>query len=248
MAPAAHTANGLVITRNDWSVPRVFGLEEDAPLWADLRSRAADSRGGIMVGPFPSGSIRAIQTPSAIPYGELPPLPEGVVEQVSDDAVLTRLDFVCDLDDPRGGRALVVRELVWARLWQRLRAETAWSYTPSAITLGGRLFVDAEVLPGAEEAAIAAIRQEISALATAPLTGDELQIGRRRASVVASSGLALQRQWPSLIFGPRHVRGAHDLSTLPGYVSVVDADDVHDALATCKVGDGWLVTRPRPAP
>ncbi len=175
---------------------------------------------------------------------QVPPVEPGVQWEVSPDASLATLTWTCPVPPASGAAAAVLTPLLAERAYQRLREHTAWSYAPDAYTMGNRILLEAEVAPQAARRALERLQLDVEELAAGGLAAGELLVARRRASVAASTALALLSDWPSLALAPSGPRTPDDLRALPLRVVDVSAQDV-SALAThCRDTSAWHVIRP----
>lgn len=154
-------------------------------------------------------------------------------------AAATEIAWRCPIgvDEPT---ARVLGELVQARVFAALRADTGWSYGPYAgveLALGWpTLSVGATVPHDRVPAALAAIEGAIAELAAGSVAPDALV--RAREAWLWSNAPAAAEAGPllDLAFGPEGMRSAAELRAWPADIRAVTAASVATTLAMCPAG------------
>jgi zinc protease len=134
--------------------------------------------------------------------------------------------------------ARVLGELVQERIFASLRADTGWSYGPSAgVQLAGgwpTLWIGATVPTADVAAALVAIESTVATLASGSVPPDALARAREgwlwsNAPASAEPGAVLD-----LAFGPDGMRSAADLRAVPARIRAVTGASVATSLALCR--------------
>lgn len=239
---------GLGISRPDLETSWVVSFEgrvaADAQPIADTTAWSALSDPQrVVIGPVITESSATPGEVETVTYGAPDPVIAGVATRPITGPI-GEISWECRIAGAQGPALLVWRELVAWRAWHALRDETGWAYTPVVQAAADGLRIEADVLPGATAQAVTAMQAELTAIRLGAFDAAELRAAVRRASVVASPGLALLPHWPSLLLGPSHLRTARELHDLAAGVAAVDADAVTEIAARCDPSDGWTRTVP----
>lgn len=253
-APAARPARlvryqgVLGISRPDLDTSWVLSFDGREPTDAEPIPDATEWSPGpgaqrVVIGPLVTESAASSGDVARVPYGRPDPVAAGVRFE-GPDGPLAEVRWECRVAASHGAALLVWQQVVAWRAWHALRAETAWSYTPTVDAMADGLVLTADVRPDATKRAIAAMQTELTEIADGSVSPAELGAAVRRASVVASPGLALLPHWPSLLLGPTQLRSAEELDALPGAVARVDLAAVRSVAGTCAPADGWTVRSP----
>ncbi|MEN0066571.1 MAG: insulinase family protein [Myxococcota bacterium] len=229
------TFGGLSIDRPDFAVTRVLTIGGDGRVDVDVwfgepLPELADGASRIFVGREVPAMVESEGTASE------PPTESA---SVTAGLGLTSLRWMCEPTSP--AVLFVARELLQQRAWSSLRVRTAWSYYVGVSAFGGRLSLDAEVLPDAAEPAVEALRSAIAQLADEPVPPYGLAIARRRALISGSAGLALPLHWPALVTAEGRLRSPGELTDLPGAIRKVDSTDIQSLYQACREAEIYVI-------
>ena len=219
-----HDDEGFVrVERPDLGVGRWFGVRQ-APLWVGP-STDLDPRREL-----PLDEVRLAQAPTWT--GGLPEHIPPPTFELSDQPFAT-LAWGCVTPGTEDVDALVLGQLLAERVFQQLREQRAWVYSPSTFVLGPRILVTAEVTPAALPEAIRLVVGDVEAIRQQATVPHELATALRRASVHASPALAMDADWATLALGPQGPRAAQELAALPHRIAAVSAHTVAQAAREC---------------